>query len=314
VSRLGAHADARAAFARVRSPGRSRFTRSPQKMTGRARRAFVENGPGHKLMDALGSAAYFFTLTPKDLGLSVSDDASGLYNDTVSTLLDAVARAFNGPVFAVVEVGKGSAPGVRGRLHVQLIAHRDDGPAHVPRDTKRCKPVYDIFGLYRYLHKPPEPGSLAAELDAAAARVLSSSGRLPNTRKHLLSAERLEWSRSLIDLEPNIATAPPETPKTEPAATQPEPRPSDQPTAVLNPQSLPSKTLMSSERSGGDAPERSVGKTRRRPRPVPVHATPDRRQSPRRAPRPRARARAPPRPPRRRPHHRPFDRSERRSK
>ncbi len=104
-----------AALARVRSPRRGRFTRSPQKMTGRARRAFRENGPGHRLMDALGPAAYLLTLTPADLDPRLADDPSGLYDATVMTaIFAAVARAFRGPVCAVAEVGKGR-PGRRGR-------------------------------------------------------------------------------------------------------------------------------------------------------------------------------------------------------
>ncbi len=171
----------------------SRFTRSSRKMTGRARRAFRENGPGHRLMDALGSAAYFFSLTTADVDPSLSDAPSGLYDAVVMTkLFAAVARCFHGPVYAVAEVGSGR-PGQRGRLHVHAIAHRDDGPAHVPRDSQRCTPVYDVFGLYRYLAKPPESYSLEATLDAASARVLSQSGRLPNTRRHLITPERLVW-------------------------------------------------------------------------------------------------------------------------
>ncbi len=299
-----------AVFARPRSPRRSRFTRSPQKMTGRARRAFREStGPGHRLMDALGSAAYLFTLRPADLDASLSDDPAGLYDETVSDLIAAVARAFHGPVYAVAEVGKGSAPGRRGRLHVHVVAHREDGPAHVRRDTARCTPVYDIFGLYKYLAKPPEPYSLAAETDAAAARVMSRSGRLPNTRRHLLSPERLAWSRSLMPLEPKCPTNPNTEPSeavhadlpgpvdrsTESSAdapqkpTEPTPRPSDQPAALLNPQPLP-KSHMSAI---ADAPERSVGKT-------PVHAR-------RLMQGTSERARAPPPRPRRRDNHRRFD-------
>lgn len=281
-------------------PRRSRFIRSARKQTGRARRAFAVNGPGHRLMDSLGNSAYFFTLTPADLGVVLSDDASGLYDATVSALLAAVARSFRGPVYAVAEVGKGR-PGRRGRLHVHVIAHRDDGPQHIRRDSQRCQPVYDVFGLYKYLAKPPEKFSLEAELDAAAARVLSPSGRLPNTRRHLVTAERLAWVASTYF--PKHQTQPTD-PQTAAEGTQPPPRPLDQPNAC-NPLKIPLEKEMSSERSEGDAPERSAGKTRHRPRPVPVHATHDRRQSPRRAPRPRARA--PPHPPRRRPHHRRYD-------
>ncbi len=168
------------------------------------------------MMDALGSAAYLFTLTTADLEPSLSDDPSGLYADTVSALLAAVARAFHGPVYAVAEVGKGSAPGRRGRLHVHCVAHRNDGPAHVSRDTARCQPVYDVFNLYKYLSKPPEPYNLAAELDATAARVMRPSGRLPNTRRHFLSAERLELGRRLMALEPNPPAHPTETTPADP--------------------------------------------------------------------------------------------------
>jgi hypothetical protein len=201
-------------------PPRSRFRRSARKQTGRARRAFAENtAPGHKLMDALGSAAYLFTLTTADLEPSLSDDPSGLYGDTVSALLAAVARAFHGPAYAVAEVGKGSAPGRRGRLHVHCIAHRDDGPAHVRRNTARCQPVYDVFGLYKYLAKAPEPYSLAAELDATAARVMRPSGRLPNTRRHFLSADRLEWAAAECPIEPNSQNTTPADPQTATTAT-----------------------------------------------------------------------------------------------
>jgi hypothetical protein len=171
-------------------------------------------------MDALGSAAYLFTLTTADLEPSLSDDPSGLYGDTVSALLAAVARAFDGPAYAVAEVGKGSAPGRRGRLHVHVIAHRNDGPAHVRRDTARCQPVYDVFGLYRYLAKTPEPWSLAAELDATAARVMRPSGRLPNTRRHLVTAERLAWvAETLMPIAPKCPNTTPADPQTATTAT-----------------------------------------------------------------------------------------------
>jgi hypothetical protein len=170
-------------------------------------------------MDALGSAAYMFTLSTADLEPSLSDDPSGLYGDTVSALLDRVARAFHGPAYAVAEVGKGSAPGRRGRLHVHVVAHRDDGPAHVRRDTARCQPVYDIFGLYRYLAKTPEPYSLAAELDASAARVMRPSNRLPNTRRHFLSADRLEWAAAECPKHQSVQTPPPAATQTATTAT-----------------------------------------------------------------------------------------------
>ncbi len=269
-----------AAFAGIRSRRPNRFTRSEQVKTGRARRAFKEDGPGHALMDALGDAAYFFTLTPADLDESLSDDPGGLYVDTVSDLLAAVAVAFSGPVYAVAEVGKGG-PGRRGRLHVHCIAHREDGPQHIKRNTERCKAVYDIFGLYRYLHKPPEAYSLAAELDAAAAGVMRPSRRLPNTRRHLITPERLAWAASQCAYDQTPPEHPNTTPSEAPRAdlhnpvdetretpletpqkpTERASHPFDQLAAFPSPSESFPKARMSSERSGGDAPERSGGKT-----------------------------------------------------
>ncbi len=260
-------------------------------MTGRARRAFRENGPGHKLMDALGPAAYFFTLTPTDLDPSLSDDPSGLYGDTVSDLLAAVARAFRGPVYAVAEVGKGS-PGRRGRLHVHCVAHRDDGPATIKRDTACCQEVYDVLGIYRYLSKPPEPYSLEAELDAAAARVMSPSGRLPNSRRHFLGPERLEWSRRLMALEPNSPPAPAREPRDgdrlDPVDEAPEPsletpqRPAEPTPRPFDPR----RPLPFPNSPGKNMPRRGTSRAPSEPRDEVGH---------------RARARAPPLPRRARP-------------
>ncbi len=173
-----------------------RFRRAPKSQTARARRAFKPNGPGERLVTALSGHAYLFTLTTADLEPSLSDDPSGLYGNTVSALLDSVARAFHGPAYAVAEVGKGSAPGRRGRLHCHVIAHRDDGPQHVPRGGERCKPVYDAPNLYRYLAKAPEPYTLEAHLDHSAAEVISATGKPPRTRRHFLGAQRLAWAEA----------------------------------------------------------------------------------------------------------------------
>jgi hypothetical protein len=104
-------------------------------------------------------------------------------------------------------------------LHVHCVAHRLDGPAHVRRDTARCQPVYDVFGLYKYLAKAPEPYSLAAELDATAARVMRPSGRLPNTRRHFLSADRLEWAVAQCPKHQTIQNTTPADPQTATTAT-----------------------------------------------------------------------------------------------
>ncbi len=178
-------------------------------------------------MDALGSAAYLFTLRPADLDASIPDDPGGLYDAVVMTkLFTAVKNAFDGPVYGVVEVGKGSAPGRRGRLHVHIVAHRDDGPQNIKRNTGRCTAVYDVLGLYRYLAKPPESYSLDAALDAAAARVLSPSGRLPNTRRHMVTSERLAWVVSRTQCPKN------QSPPTEPKTEHSEPRHADLPGPV----------------------------------------------------------------------------------
>lgn len=203
-------------------------------------------------MDALGSSAYYFTLTPKDLDPNLDDDPTGLYNDTVSALLAAVARRFRGPVYAVAEVGKGYA-GRRGRLHVHVVGHRFDGLQHIRRSSKRCQPVYDVLGLYRYLAKPPEPWSLEAEIDAAAARALRPSGRLPNTRRHLVTTERLAWAEANTHRTNTHRTKPPNTHRTKPPNSQPEPRstpdaapPLDAPKVDAPPQLPPLPTVPSS--------------------------------------------------------------------
>ncbi len=148
-------------------------------------------------MSALGDSAYIFRLSPAELGLSLErEDPSSLYSpDAVEEIYRAVACAFSGPLYAVVEVGGGDlqTPG-RGRLHLHVIAHREDGPQTIRRDTERSKPVTDPLGLYRYLAKPPEPYSLDAELDLAAARALSPTGKAPRTRRHFLGPERIAWA------------------------------------------------------------------------------------------------------------------------
>jgi hypothetical protein len=172
-----------------------RFRRAPKTQTGRARRAFRPGGPGARLMSALDGGAYLFTLTPADLNLSDHlEHPSGLYSHVaLAEVFGALERTFSGPFYAVCEVGNGSAT-VRGYLHVHVIAHRGDGPQHIPRGGERCKPVTDAPGLYRYLAKAPEPYSLEAHLDLSAAEVLSTTGRPPRTRRHFLGPSRLTWA------------------------------------------------------------------------------------------------------------------------
>jgi hypothetical protein len=172
----------------------SRFRRRPKTARYRARTALEPGAPAHGLMAALGSSARLWTLTPAHLDLpdSYSDPASLYDAASMAHLRRAVALTFSGPLLYVFEVGRGDGSG-RGLLHVHLIAHRDDGPADVLRDSERCKTVYDAPGLLTYLNKPPESYSPDAETDALAARVLSSARRLPQTRGYLRSAARYAW-------------------------------------------------------------------------------------------------------------------------
>lgn len=174
----------------------NRFRRSPKHQTSRARRAFKPDGPGTRLAAGLGANGYLFTITPADVCALVTSDASNLYGpDNLQAFHDAIARAFRGQFYAVAEVGEGSA-GRRGELHAHVYAHRDDGPAHIPRDTQRCKWVYDAYRLYFYLFKNPEPRNRAAEMDYAEARALYGSA--PRTRRHNLGPERLRFAADVL--------------------------------------------------------------------------------------------------------------------
>ncbi len=167
----------------------SRFRRSPRAEKRRAKRAHVRRGPGADLMLALerGTFAYLFTLSLRDLGLTISDDRRGRFTPkVVEAIHAAVARMFNGPYYAVIE------PGEHGRLHVHVIAHRFDGPPDLERDTVRCRWVYDAPGLYAYLNKA-DPYSPDDEAEYLAARTLSPTGRTPRLRRHRLDSERLMW-------------------------------------------------------------------------------------------------------------------------
>lgn len=181
----------------------SRFRRRPKTQTGRARRAFRRGAPGDRLMSSLDRHAYLFTLTPADVGLPEHlEQPSNLYQHAaLETIFGALERTFSGPFYAVLEVGEGTAS-ERGRLHIHAVAHRDDGPPDLRRDSERHKPVTDARGLYRYLAKAPERYSLEAHLDLSSARTLSSTGRPPRTRRHYLGPSRLAWAEAnaLYDL------------------------------------------------------------------------------------------------------------------
>ncbi len=191
----------------------SRFKRTPKTQTGRARRALAPNGPGARLVSALGGHAYLFTLRPADIGLSDRYSApSTLYSRALDDVFAALERTFSGPFYAVCEIGDGSNH-ERGTLHIHVIGHRNDGPPNIPRGGERCKPIYNAFGAYRYLGKPAEQYSLEAHLDHAAARVVNPSGKSPRSRRHFLGTRRIAWAAEANDLYDLTRSAtPPPTP------------------------------------------------------------------------------------------------------
>lgn len=165
----------------------SRLRRSPRTEKRRARYTFEPGRFGTRLMAALGPHACLFTLTVRELDRDASDDPDGLYDRaTLDALAGAARRRFRGPCWVVFEVGR------NGRLHVHVIAHRHDGPEHIPRESQRCKWVHDGPGLVAYLNKA-DPYSLEAEISLQVARLLSPSGRTPNTRRPLWGRKRLAW-------------------------------------------------------------------------------------------------------------------------
>lgn len=167
-------------------------------------------------MKALGENAYFGSLTVQDFRLADAyAEPEALYDpQAVDEIFKAVARAIpDSPMFVVLEVGGGDCRQAgRGKLGLHIIAHKDSFPAHIPRDSERCKKIYDPEGLYFYLHKAPEPWSLAAEIDYTASRALSPKGRPPKTRRHYLGPSRLAWADLNSTKEPNALPASPSAP------------------------------------------------------------------------------------------------------
>jgi hypothetical protein len=174
-----------------------RFRRSPRQQARRARQAFAPDGPGTRLMTELGEHAYISRLKVSDLDPSMNDHPSGRHDHaTVAALSAAAARLFNGPFWLVLEAGHGDvyAPD-GGCLHAHVVHHRNDGPLQLPRDTERCKWVYDAPGAWRYLHKS-DPATLEALIDYTAACVLSPTGKPPRTRRMFRSSARSAWLES----------------------------------------------------------------------------------------------------------------------
>lgn len=145
-------------------------------------------------MSAFGDYAYVSRLNVSDLDPNVSDDPSGLYDRrTLKRLADAAGELFRGPFWLVFEAGRGDVYGPDGgKLHAHAAHHRHDGPAHIERDTLRCRWIYDPLNLWRY-HFKHDPPTRELLLEHAVAELLSPSGRLPNVRRPFWSRERLLW-------------------------------------------------------------------------------------------------------------------------
>ncbi len=117
----------------------SRFQESNKRKTAKANQV-MKSKAYQKLIKSV-SNLYFFTLTAKDLGIHEKFSyPSGLYDEDIILIWrEALQEAFKGCFYFALEVGKGDykAP-ERGRIHVHVIADRDDGPQHLERDTKKC--------------------------------------------------------------------------------------------------------------------------------------------------------------------------------
>ncbi len=173
-----------------------RFQNHPKTQTARARRAFKHGAHGARLKAALGEREYLFTLTVRDLDPNISDHPDGLHDPAVvNALFEAAAEKFCGPFYMTLEVGRGDISG-RGRLHPHVIAHRDDGPPHIRRESQRCKWVYDALNLYRYLNKH-EPPTREAQISYTAALVRNPTGRAPKVRRPFLFPNRVAYAAEL---------------------------------------------------------------------------------------------------------------------
>ncbi len=197
----------------------SRFRRrKTSHLRWRARRAL--SGPVGRLEEAAGENLYVVRLTPADVGLppELAHPTGGYTPEVIAFWIKALGREFRGAFYAAFEVGQGDykASG-RGSLHPHVVAHRDDIPKHIRRDTRRCEPAYDLEGLLVYLHKPAESWNLEAETDYRAAR---RAGKLPRTRVSRCSAKRLEITREL-ERKATAHCTKAQTPTSTPTSTTP---------------------------------------------------------------------------------------------
>ena len=141
------------------------------------------------------------TLTAKDLELA-RDHAlpSNLYDHAaVQVWRKAIAETFNGCLFYALEVGSGDfKTPKRGYIHAHVLAASYDGLGERFRATEKCKPVYDIEGILRYLVKPSEAYSLEAVLEWQIARLRSKGNEAPRVRGWLTSKKRQLWNANAL--------------------------------------------------------------------------------------------------------------------
>ena len=156
----------------------SRFINSSQRRTGRARRALRNgDGPAARLYASV-TALYLYSLHAEHLALPQMLTAPKMIyvHDAVRSWREAVRHHLRPPYYYRLEVGR------EHRLHVHVLANRDAGLLHLPRDRELIKPVYDLEGMLKYLAKPPVPLSDEAlvEYQNAVKRASESGRRLPN--------------------------------------------------------------------------------------------------------------------------------------
>jgi hypothetical protein len=174
-------------------PGR--FVRSGKKQRAKAKQLLRSRD----LMTLLSVVPepYLHTLTAKDLGISKEQaKPSGLYEpDTVQVWRDVIAQTFSGCAFYVLQSGSGDCYSPkRGNIHTHVLAASTDGLGETFKGTEKCKPVDDLKGLLRYLHKPSEAYSLEAVLDWQVSRLKSKGNEAPRLRGWLTSQKRQAWS------------------------------------------------------------------------------------------------------------------------
>jgi len=146
-------------------------------------------------LEAVTDELHLYTLHAEHLSLPERSTApEGIYeHKTVAAWREAVSGAFSGPYWWRIESGEE-------RLHVHVIADRTAGPADLVRGGARCKPVYDLPGLLRYLAKPvvlPTDETLAV-YRKAKARARRLGKQLPRTSGYVGIPSSKSWQNGSV--------------------------------------------------------------------------------------------------------------------